>query len=169
MLDTTNKPLRFQASPDTRLLIAEIQKMKVGDTLKFDRVKEIVGRDAHGSFSPLQSALRICRRQHGMEFGSITKVGYKRLNDVEIVASAESDMRRAHRASRRSAERLSRVQNFAALPAEAQAKHNAAMSIVSVIGAVTSKRAVNRIETETAKAHKELPIAGTLKALGLVA
>lgn len=157
----------FELSVDTRLIYQEAVKFKVGDIITYEAVAKIVGRPVDGSFGPLQSALRRARKNEGMEFGSITGVGYKVLSDEEIVASSTRDIERHHRGARRAARKLANVRAFDGLTKESQAKHNAALSIFGVIGAVSTVGAVKKVEIATASAQRELPMAQTLKALGI--
>lgn len=168
-IDTNGKRRpTFQMSADTRLVAQYILNNKrVGETVTYKELEPIVGRAVDGSFGPLQSAKRHLQRQHGMVFGSVPRVGSKVLTDPEIVQSVHSETDRLRRRSRRAVERLSLVKNFASLPRDLQATHNAGISIMSVIGAMTTSSAVKKIEAAVSKAQRELPMAETIKALGL--
>ena len=65
-----------EISMETRMLRDKLSALKIGDVITYGAVAKIVGRPVDGSFGPLLSALRRARKNEGMEFGSITGVGY---------------------------------------------------------------------------------------------
>lgn len=146
-----------------RMLVAT----PVGAVCSFAAIGAALGKRVDGSTGAVQKALQRARDDNGMEFGSVVGIGYKRLSDAEIVETTARDIERHHRAAQRAAKRLTNVADFAALPPEAQARHNAALGVFAVIGAATTASAVRALEEASAKAKKGLPMSDTLKALGL--
>jgi hypothetical protein len=168
MTETSSRPA-FRTAADADVLLRGLIDTPVGAIFDFGAASRLIGKPVTGGTAALQNALRRARDDHALEFGSVIGVGYKRLSDEEIVAASARDMERSHRGAQRAARKLGNVQNFDALPAEAQVKHNAALAVFGVIGAATSGTALRRVEEATAKAKKGLPMADTLKALGLAA
>lgn len=166
---TLNPVPRFQASTDARILYDRIRQMKVGETLTYPEIAGVVGvKTADSRTKGLRTAMKMAMRLDNMDFAAVHKIGYKRLSDVEIVDTVDQAMGRVRRGARRAANRLGHVQAFGNLPVEKQEKHNAALSLFNVVGSVTTTSSFVRIEKAVQKARHELPMADTLKALGLV-
>lgn len=158
----------FQMSVDARLIAQHLSAARIGDVIPYSVLSKLVSRDVDGSFGPLRTALNRVEKDHNIVFATIRRHGIKRLSDAEIAGTCESAYRSIRRKSRRATERLGRVANFGALPPELQAKHNTGMSLLGVVSALTTESAVKKTETITAKHQRALPMAETLKALGLV-
>lgn len=157
----------FQMSADARLIYQRLLKATVGETVTYTELSEIVSRKVDGSFAPLHTARKAARRDNQIVFDCIHKVGVKCLSDEDKVKLSDRTATRLRKAARRGIESLGTVHNFNGLSREGQNKHNAALSVFSVVGAVTTGSSIKKIEDAVQKARKELPMTETLKALGL--
>ena len=161
---TTDKRPNFELSVDTRLLYQRLKETHIGDQVSYDELSELIGRDVrNGAHSNLQSARNRCMKHDGIVFGTIRTVGLKRLNDTEIVETAEEQINRIRRASRRAAKTLAQVRDFAAMPEEAQTKHNASLSLFGAVAKITQTSQVQKLEKHVGEAQKQLPLAKTLE------
>lgn len=125
-----------EMSLDTRTLVAMLRAVPVGDVLTYAAMSEATGRDiANRHRYLLQSAINVCLRA-GAVFAAVSGVGMKRLKDEDIVSVGVATITHVRRAAKRGVIKLGAVQNFAAMPAERQIEHNAAMSILGVIAHV---------------------------------
>ena len=82
----------FKRSIDTQTVVDRLRASEIGDLVTYASISEALGRDVtNGARSVLQSARRIVLNEDQMVFGVVTRVGLKRLSDVEIVDAADRD------------------------------------------------------------------------------
>lgn len=151
----------FQMGVDARLIFQSITKASVGQQFTYAELSAITSSTVTSSSGCLRTAMLRALRDKSMVFGCIYKVGIKRLADTEIVDEGTAHTDRIRRATRRSIERLTKV-NFETLPREKQAQHSARLSIMATIGHMTKQSQFQKLEDAAAKAGRELPIAATL-------
>lgn len=164
MATNGNKKPHFEIATDTRLLYQELTKVKVGEEITYTALAKEMGREIKGSDPYLQSAIRRAFHLDGAVFDNIRGVGYRRLNDQEIVAASAGDTDALRRKARRSAKRLTAIEDFTALPPEARIEHNARLSIFGAIVSMTKQAAIEGVRTQVSSAGHELPFAKTLEA-----
>lgn len=151
----------FQMSVDSRLIYQTLVKATVGQTFTYEALSEITSRKVDSSSGCLRTAMLRALRDKGFVFASLRLVGVKRLADTEIVDEGTQSSDRIRRMSKRSVERLTKV-NFETLSREKQAEHSARVSIMATVGHMTAQKQFHRVEDAAAKAGRELPIAATL-------
>lgn len=154
----------FEAAVDTRLLLARLMKVAVGETATFGALSEAIGRDIDGGDPHVQSARRMAERDQGAVFASIHGVGYKRLLPPEVVKASEDGLARIKRAARREGNRLATV-DPADLNATERDVFHARLSGFAIIGHIAKPASVEKLIEATRKKGEELAIAQTLKAL----
>lgn len=157
----------FEPSVDTNFLAAKLSKVDVGEIVTYEELSDAIdGRDVRPGqpgYSALVSARRRLERQHGIVFGSVRKVGLKRLSDIGIVDTSDQAIASIRRKARRSAKRLTCVKNYEGMPAEKQVKHNAYMSIFGALAAASRASTVRLIEEEVAIKQDQLSLTKTLE------
>ncbi len=136
----------FELNPDTRLLTDAFLKMEQGETMTYEQVSKLLSRKTSGSDGTLQSARRRAEKEDGFVFGTIRKVGLKRLDDAEIVSLGETGAKSLRRGARRSFKRVSNVHDFDSLPSAEQAKHNGALALFGGIMAASKGSTLRRLE-----------------------
>lgn len=155
-----------QLSIDTKTIQDRLAKCAVGDTVSYEELTALVGRDvqqqARGN---LMSAMRRLVPD-GKVFATIRGEGVKRLSDVEIVGVGPATMNRMRRAANRARAKLAQVDDFEALPRDAKITHNLSMSVLGVLHHMTKASTVRQLEARIDQAQKALPLAKTLEALG---
>lgn len=154
----------FQMSVDARLLYQELRKAKPGDTVKYADLEATVSRPLNAIRGALGTALRRALRDDGMVFACVRRIGYMRCDDEGIVDNASADTAYIRRSARRAAERLTKVENFAALPAAKQLEHTARLSVVSAIATMTRETSVAKVKAAAQGRSTELPLSETVKA-----
>lgn len=154
---------RFEMSIDTRMLYDLLKKATVGEVISFARMAEVLGRPVEGSTSNLQSALHRLEGE-GVAFANVRGRGYQRMNDVEVVNTAEEAREAIKRKAKRAVKRLTCVQDFDRLPNDLKVKHNAAISGFGAIAAIMSPGRMKTLEEQVARAGAQLPLAKTLEA-----
>ncbi|TGU44645.1 hypothetical protein EN788_22275 [Mesorhizobium sp. M2D.F.Ca.ET.145.01.1.1] len=157
------KKTLFEMSIDTRMLYDRLKKAVTGEVISFTQMSEELGRPIAGDCSNLQSALHRLEGE-GIAFANVRGSGYQRMNDIEVVNSAETAREGIRKKARRAIKRLTCVQKFDALPNELKVKHNAALSGFGAIASIMSPGRVKSLEEQVAKAGAQLPLAKTLEA-----
>lgn len=152
----------FQVSIDTKLVVDRFKQAAVGEVVSFKALSEALGRKVEGDCPNVQSALRILLNDHTV-FENVRSIGYKRLNDVEIVGTAERDREALRRRAKKTVKRLSSVREFDKLPNDMKIKHNAAMSGFGAIAAMLTTGRMKRLEEKVEVAQQQLPLAKTLE------
>lgn len=160
---TDTKPA-FEMSIDTRVIYDRLKSAAIGQTVTFDELSKELGRKVEGDSSNIQSALRRLVNTDGIVFDNVRGLGYKRLNDVEIVNTSERDREGMRRQARKIVKRLTCVSNFDALPNDMKIKHNAALSGFGAIAAIMTPGAMKKLEASVEQASQQLPLAKTLEA-----
>lgn len=154
--------MNFEKSADTKILESVLSEAKVGDMVTYDVLSKAIGRDVRQFALPsLRSARQGLLNSKGMVFGVETNVGYKRLDDSEIVDSTESDRRRLKRAANRSIKKLS-VVAFDNLTLEQKKKHTVASAQMGAIAMFSGKTAAKKIEAKVNDGKTTLAIGETL-------
>lgn len=154
----------FEMSIDTRVVYDRLKAAAVGEVVSFNALSEALGRKVEGDCSNVQSALRRLINIDGVVFDNVRGTGYKRLNDIEIVGTAEREREALRRQAKKAVRRLTCVQHFDALPNDIKIKHNAAVSGFGAIAAMMTPGSMKKLEASVEKASQQLPLAKTLEA-----
>ena len=157
------KKTTFEMSIDTRMIYDKLKTCVVGEQTKYTELTELLGRKVDGACSNLQSALHRLEGE-GIAFANIRGIGYQRMNDVEVVGTAEHAREGIRKKAKRAIRRITCVRDFAALPNDLKIKHNAALSGFGAIAAIMSPGRVKHLEEQVAKTGSQLPLAKTLEA-----
>lgn len=152
----------FTASAEARLLTQELAAVPVGETVTYERMSEIVGAPIRNNPTALRTALRRALRDHDAVFGCVRGVGYKRLDDLEIVKEGTADADRIRRAANRSLERQFKV-DFGKLPASEQARFSAQTAVLGAVRMMTKAASIAKVEAKVGPGRPDLPTAETLR------
>lgn len=159
-----NPTPRFQASLETRLLTEMLLAARIGDTVTFADMSAKVGYEVGGGDPHLQSAKHRAFNDKGAVFDSVRGIGYKRLNDGEIVSDATRDRERVGKAAKRAIKKLATV-NYAALPEPERVKHNVEMTILNAQASLAKRKTAGLIEAKVNQSSEALTLAKTIEAL----
>jgi hypothetical protein len=153
----------FVMSIDTRAVYDRLKAAGVDEMVSFRALGEALGRKVAGDDPSVQSAVRKMLSE-GYLFDNVRGEGYKRLNDVEVVQTAEREREGIRRKARRAVKKLSCVQNFEKLPNDLKVKHNAAISGFGAIAQMLTAGNMKKLEGKVEAAQQQLPLAKTLEA-----
>lgn len=154
----------FALSADVRAVYDRLSRAAVGDTVTYKELGELVRRDVQDKDRHvLASALRKCLND-GIAFGTIMRVGVKRLGDVEIVKDAEGGISRIRHVARKYAKRAMCVADFDKMPKEAKTRHNALVSVYGAIAHLSTEKVAKKIEGKVTTSKQALALADTLEA-----
>jgi hypothetical protein len=151
-----------EKSADTKILESVLAEATVGDLVTYETLSKAIGRDVRVFALPsLRSARHGLLKAKNMVFGCEANVGYRRLNDSQIVDSAESDRMKMKRAANRSIKKLG-VVDFDKLPPEKKKQHTVASAQMGAIALFSGKNATKKI-AESVNDKTTLAIGETLK------
>ena len=154
-----------ELSIDSRLLYERLKAAKVGETVTYEDLTGIIGRDVQKeAYGNLTTALKLVQREDGLVFGTVIGVGRKRLNDEEIVGTAGDTIARVKSISKKGIRKITSVKNFDALPNDAKIQHNAALSILGVFQEISKPSKVRAVENKVKQSQNKLSLATTLDA-----
>ncbi|MEX3859610.1 hypothetical protein AB3X94_37100 [Paraburkholderia sp. BR10923] len=137
-------------------LMRVLAQLAVGDEIRYAVLSEKIGRDVQGEARHcLDTARRRLLRDERRVFDVVRDIGLRRLNDCEIVRTA--DRARAHiRRTARKAARTVLCADYAALDRETQVRHNVALSVLAVTEIMAGEKAAKRIGKEVDRSGHEL-------------
>ena len=158
-----NGKTMFELSIDTRALYDLLLQIEPEQIVHYTTMRDILGRQVDGADSNLQSALRRVQHLDGIVFGNVRGVGYKRLNDIEIVQTSEHEITAIRRRTKKAAQRITLVGDFDSLPNSEKIQHNTFLSLFGALNAMTKPKQVRKLENAVATASKELPFGRTLE------
>lgn len=154
----------FEMGIDSRMLYDRLKLAEVGEVVEYDEMSKIIDRPVQGDGrGSLNTARKAASRDDGIIFGTIRKVGLKRLSDAEIVGKQDQRRRHVKKTAESGFNELGRIQSYEKLSAQDKVRHNATASIFAAVSHVTKPSSMKRIEIKVAEAQAKLPIASTLK------
>lgn len=145
--------MKFELSADTKVIRSVLEEAKVGDIVTYETLSKAIGRDVREfAMGAINSARRILLNEKRYVFECVQKIGYKRLDDSNIVKSMERDRRHIAKYSGRSLKKLECVA-FNALSKEEQKTHTVAAAQFGVLRMMAKDAATKRIEERAVKAN----------------
>ena len=160
--------LTFEMSANSRFLYQKLRETSIGTIITYGELSAAIDKPVDGSSAALRTATRAALRDDNFVFGSIRGVGIKRLNDVEITNQGDTEIASTRRKARRAVRKLTAVRDFGAMPQKVQLRHTALVSTAAIIADITREASIARVEAVSSGRSKELPIAETLRAMGIV-
>lgn len=161
----TRRP-SFQMSIDSRTVYERLIQTAIGETVTYDELTALIGRDIRSprAMGRLTTARRAVLHENNIVFGVIQKIGLKRLDDIEIVATGQQSVNRIKNLARRCVERLTiGVREFDKLPNEAKVRHNTYVSMVGAVHMMTKPANIKLLEAKISQSKAVLPLAHTLE------
>lgn len=154
-----------ELSIDSRVLYDRLISVQEQGFVSYKELSEIVGRNVQKeAYGNLSTAKKMAMREDRMIFGSIMNEGLKRLNDVETINTGEGVLGKIRRASKKGIRTVSCIADYNSLPNESKIKHNATLSALGVLNAITRPNKMKQLEAKVEIAQKTLPVAKTLLA-----
>ena len=160
----TRKRAIPELSADTIFLLKELMTAAVGETVTYEALSGVIGRDVREVRQRLHSAVRKARNEHGAVFEAVYNVGMKRCPDRDIIDASAAVRKRIRRAARVHLRKLATV-DYAALDHDAKVAHCAEASILSAAAHVTDDARNRKLRARMAETPQQLPVARSLEAL----
>lgn len=143
---TQNTQTITELSVDTQAIERLLLTAGVNDIVTYAALTAAIGRDVQGNArSNLIAAVRRVLRDHDIVFDAVHNVGVKRLDDAAIVGLGHRYTRKIGRMARRARRKLSKVQDFAALPNALRVEHNLRYAMLSVVGYFAGEKQAKRL------------------------
>ena len=163
---TTEKRAVPELSMDTQILEGVLRTAAADVIMTYAELSAAIDRDVQKSARPqLRSARRCLLAQDHLVFGVVRNVGLKRLDDHGIVGTASQRLRHIRRTATVGLHEVASVRDFAALPNDEKIRHNAAMSVYSVLRHITKEKTMLKLEGAVGEAQEKLPLAKMLAAV----
>jgi predicted AAA+ superfamily ATPase len=154
---------RFQLSLDTRLLYDRIKQAEVGELVTYEELSTIIGRDVReNGRASLLSARRVAKRDDRIVFGVIQTQGIIRLDDNEIVDTADAVLKTIGKRERNAAQTIA-ASNYESLDPEHRVRHNTSMSMMGALASLSKPSAYKRIRSAVEARNGILGISATLE------
>ena len=153
-----NQQPNFKLSSDTIAIARALEVVAIGESISYDDLTELIGRDIMQFRGALDSARHAVQRDKQMVFDSVRGVGLVRLNDSDIVDLSDKAREQSRRLAKRIAKKLVCVK-YDSLSREKQIKHNTALSMFGVIAELSTSSSVKRLEQRIEADGGSLPLA----------
>lgn len=131
----------FRRSPETEILIAELEKLEVGAQVTYHDMHQSTGlpeEQAARLRSCLTTARKHLQKEKRMVFAPVNGVGIKRLDDEGIVSSGKVLVQRANRMLRRGLDRTL-CAKVSGLGVEARREYNVVTGTLAALSHVSDR------------------------------
>jgi hypothetical protein len=125
---------------EAQQIIYRISKMEVGEILTYEELEAMTKRPIEELRSSWYTAARNLYRERGWVFGCIYKVGYKRLDDLEKIDSAESRRKHIHNTARKMGSVLSSIEH-GDLQGEQLMRYHRELAFAGALSLATGRKA----------------------------
>lgn len=160
----TEKRTFPKISLDSQLLYDRLIQANPGDTISYEELNGIIGRNVQTeAYGCLYTARLKARSLDRKVFGVIANVGLKCLEDEEIIATSLDSVKRVRNRARSGLKSLICLQDYASLPDPLKIKHNAVAAILMVANRVTAPKNVTALEGRIAEKMEKLTFKQTLE------
>ena len=154
----------FKISIDSHLLYDRIIQAIPGDTISYEELSGIIGRDVQtDAYNSLFTARNKARSVNRKAFGVIPNVGLKCLEDDEIVGAGHKALEKVRGRARNGFKTLICLKDYAGLPEPLKIKHNATATLLMMVNRVTKPKAITAIEGIIAEKMEKLTFTQTLE------
>lgn len=152
-----------ELSVDVRLIQERLAKAAPGETVTYEELNALVGRDVRGDARYCLTSA--CRRllAEQVVFAAVRTVGMKRLDDAGLLTLPQAAFDSMRRKARKTARKLTAIQ-YESLDRSQKAQHNAAVSVLGLVAHVTKPRHMERLRGRVEETQGALPIGKTLEA-----
>lgn len=164
-MSTVSKRPLFEASVESRLMADRLSKAKMGETVTYAELSELIGQDVRmqRNKSRLNTALRTVLNDHRYVFGVVVNEGYKRLADAELSKVGNASLRKMRREAHRAKKKLGCV-DLSKLTQTESVQWNLSATMVSFAEEVLAPRSFKAIENAVSKSQQQLPTAKAIEA-----
>jgi hypothetical protein len=139
-----------EVSIDATAIYNLLKELKHEEVITYATINDMLGRDVRKNISLLYTAIKMARSNDGMVFDCIRKVGYKRLNDTQIVEKTTTQpFLRIKSIVKRTSKDMNCVDTDNLSNTEV-VKLNAARSLFQTVVAFSAPKAIAKVEGHSA-------------------
>ncbi len=153
-----------ELSIDTRLIMERLDACNIGDVVSYDELSQIIGREITSCYY-LTTTARKRLLAANKYFEAVPGVGFRRCNDSQKVAGGGAYLQRSRRACKRGATITASVDDYDAMSKGDQRQHNAQLSLLLTMRAMSTPSKVKAIEAKVEDSHQRLSMKSTLEAI----
>lgn len=147
-----------ELSVDTQVLIKRLSASTVGETITYEELSALIGRDVqNGARGFLATARRRLKRDERMVFAPVYKIGVKRLDDIGIVKAGQAGITHVRNHARRVTHTLLCLGNYDALPRGEQVAYNVTVAQAGMLAHITKTSTVKKIEQRVPTTEDAVP------------
>lgn len=162
----SRKPFIGEASADVRLVVEHMKKVSPGDTVTYQELTRLIGRDVTVHRHICDSARRILLREHNAVFRAVMNEGFRRLEDSQVVDVVTVERKQRIRKQAASAIREISSVNYQRLDKDRQLRHNTGLAMFGALIQATGRASVKKLQERVANAGGKIDAKGTLKLIG---
>lgn len=158
--------MEMKSSPEKHAEITTLcgllRQLSIGATMLYSDATHAIMRDVRGAarFS-LMRAREIVETEDGSRFGTVAKIGVKRLETVDIPAIGTQIRRKVRRAARIGYRRLTGIKANDVTP-EIQRQIDTERAVLGAVSLVTDEKSMRKVGEAVSKAGTEIPVGKTL-------
>lgn len=143
----TTKRATFELAPETRVIAGRLGRLQPGETVSYDELTQLIGRDVTGSARHiLESARKRAEREQGIALGCVRSEGIKRLEDEHITDIGDDAIVRMRRQSKRASRRM--LNAAQQVGPELSVKVHARASVLGAIALCANDKRTKQIEQQ---------------------
>lgn len=147
-MTATKRQPQFKLSAASIAVIQLFRAAKIGDIVAHEDIDAAVGEiGRERRQGAISTAIRVLRAEYRAVFHSVRSVGYKRLDDAEIIDASATDMRAIYRRTKTANERLGAA-DVTKLDKDQGARMAARGALFHLIGRTLTHKNVARLELE---------------------
>jgi hypothetical protein len=153
-----------ELSIDTQLIIQRLGQAEIGELVPYSELSLLIGRDLKEAYHLTGTARRRLLKEKKY-FQAVAGVGFLRCNDSQKVAGGGNYLKRQRRACARGAKITASVDDYDAMTREDQIRHNAQLSLLLTMRAMSTPGRVKAVESRVSESQQRLSVKSTLDAI----
>lgn len=146
-----------ERSEETKMIINLFLGLAPGETITKERVSAALGENVETHIGKIYVARSAVLKESAIVIEAVRCVGWKRLNGREPVYLGEQSRKWIHNKSKRTFQKIT-CANYNELSAEERIKYNLHASCFGALAAISTARAVKKIEARVQETQARLPL-----------
>ena len=146
---------------ETKLVADRLRKLAVDEMVTYDELSEIIATDVRKA-----NVIGTARNQlarDGIHIETVWGQGLARHEGGKVVAAANGDIGKIHRATRRAKKKLTCVGDISKLNSAECVQYNTTLTIACALESMTTNKAQKLVESRVQESQMVLPLAKTLE------
>lgn len=156
-----------RSAAEAAMIVERLLKCTVGEVVSYKELTRLIGRDVQdkGRVALLRAQRDLWRGEAKAVFGTVMRVGVKRLSDDEIAKLGPAAIRRIHKLAQRVDEKMACVQDVAKLSADTRTALISGQSFLRAIAQAATLPHLKQVAELVEDSSKPLPMGRVLEVL----